>query len=175
MSTEAPIRHQDNWFKDEDKTFRYYVTTGREIVLVETAEEAATSIRVAPLVEDIGNNVTIRFGNIVLTTSAAVQAGDTTVLVAALTGNIVKGAIGHRIQDVTGWTFEWILKDGPDTTAVLSVVPSITDAATGVVDTIVADTDTVLLVAKKYWYTFKRTNAGNETILAYGDAVLRGA
>lgn len=173
MAAETPIKPSDNWFKDEDKTFRYFVTTGEDIVISATAEEGATSITVEPLKETIATASKVRFGNIVVTLSAESQAGDVALNVSAITGILRKGQVGRKCQDVTSWTFAWVLKGFPDGDAVLTITPAIITASEGVVDAVIADTDTHTLAAKKYWYSLRRTNAGNESMLAYGEAVLK--
>lgn len=174
MSIESPVLSVDRLFRDEDKTLRFYVTTGLPIEVVETVDDGDVTILVKPLSEALSNGDKIRFGNVVATLSAAADAGDTSITITAITGNLPRGSIGYEVQDVTGWTFEfWVRASPASVTNLFTAVPSINSAANGIVDAVIADTDTSLLTAGEYYYRLRRTNAGNEAVLAFGAFHLR--
>jgi hypothetical protein len=76
------------------------------------------------------------------------------------------------IQDVTGYTFTFIISKAD--AAVLTLTPAIVVAASGTVDvTITAAQTTALANTGQYEYHFKRTNAGYVTILGHGYLELR--
>jgi len=86
--------------------------------------------------------------------------------------------------DITGWaiTLDVRTRDNAADPALLSKSASITGtySSTRASNTqravaTLADDDTVLLTAKTYRHSWKRTTAGNETILAYGDFVVERA
>lgn len=175
MALEVNFTPKENIFVGEDKILRFYITTGQPIKISEDVNEGDTSIDVDPLSEGITSGSLIRYGLIVLTTTATVQAGDISIPISATTGRILKGAIGRVVQPITSWTFTFIVKAHPEaTTAILTLTPAIADATNGVVDVTIADTDTDALVPKEYTYKLWRTNAGFESVLAYGAFHLRG-
>lgn len=78
-------------------------------------------------------------------------------------------------QDVTGFTISWKLASRPGATALLTksgVVSGTFNASPSVntqrVTVSVADTDTDGLTATTYYHELKRTDAGNEAVLAQG-------
>ena len=82
------------------------------------------------------------------------------------------------VQNISGWTLEWVLRERPWGTQALitkttSAGVTITNAAGGVCEVAVADDDTINLAPGAYFHTLRRTNAGAETVLAFGDAVLQ--
>ena len=83
MSIEQPIAERDNWFVGEDKIFRYFVTTGADIVTRDVALKAATSIPVEPLTEALTSGDLIRFrdsgAGVIATLSANAVIGDITL------------------------------------------------------------------------------------------------
>lgn len=85
------------------------------------------------------------------------------------------------IEDVDGWTIEWKLRHVRDDDRVLltksgsvtgsySADPVINTQRTNIT---IADTDTATFQPGKYRYTLRRTDTGNETMLAYGDVTLK--
>jgi hypothetical protein len=83
-------------------------------------------------------------------------------------------------QDVTSWTFEWVLRRTPaGATAHISKtlgsgIALVGAAGLGVIDVTILDTDTdALTAAEDYFFTLWRTNDNAEVELAYGEAVLR--
>ena len=81
-------------------------------------------------------------------------------------------------QNISGWTLEWVLRERPWGTQALvtkttSAGITITNAAGGVCEVAVADDDTINLAPGAYFHTLRRTNAGAETVLAFGDAILQ--
>lgn len=175
MALEVNFTQKDNIFVGEDKILRFYVTVDTPIKITEDVNEGDTSISVDPLFLPVNSGSTIRYGVMVLTTTANVQVGDVSIPISATTGKITKGSIGRVIQNVTGWTFTFVVKSHPEaTTPILTLTPAIADAALGQVDVTIADTDTDALVPKEYVYKLWRTNAGSESVLAYGTLHLRG-
>jgi len=176
MALEANIEVIDDWFIGEDKTLTFYITTGKSIRVREGAAAGDTTIKVDALKELLPTSTKIRFGGQVVTLSAEADIGDTTVAVSALAGAIPRGSILRKVQDVTGWSFSWRMKATPGTTAnTLSKTPAISDADDGIVVVTIEDTDTDALNPTKYYHALWRTNAGAETVLAYGSATLRRA
>lgn len=83
-------------------------------------------------------------------------------------------------QDVSGWALSWRLKASladADGAALLTKTTSsgiaLTTPTSGVVTISIADTDTDGLAAGRHYHELKRTDAGNETVLAHGRCVLR--
>lgn len=89
---------------------------------------------------------------------------------------------GRTAQDITGWTLSWMVKADladVDGSAVLTKTTSsgiaLTTPASGICTVTIADTDTDSLTAGRYYHELKRTTAGSETVLAYGDChLIRG-
>lgn len=79
--------------------------------------------------------------------------------------------------NITGWALEWILRSGAGERALLTKTVgsgvTITGGAGGVCQVAIADTDTDDLAAGRYWHALRRTDAGNEAVLSYGQVVLR--
>ncbi len=190
MSKEQPITEGDHWFVGEDKPFDYFVTTGADIESRDVALKGATSILVQPLVEDLLSGDKIRFGagidngaGIIATLDANADKGDVVLSVSATPGRIDMSVLGGKIEDITTYTMEWVLRLGPTAEAFLlsKTVGSgitITDGPNGVVAVQIADTDTgdgsvPVIDPGDYFYTLRKTNAGDESVLAFGTAVLR--
>lgn len=81
------------------------------------------------------------------------------------------------VQNLTGWTIDWVMREEDTSTgaAVLTKTATISTPANGIAIVAIADTDTDALTPRKYRQAWKRTNEGNEGILAIGDAWLRQA
>jgi hypothetical protein len=186
MSVEAQIGQALNLFVGEDKTLTFYVTTGNDITTAASALKSATAITVGPLTEALSSGDKVRFGGgsgigagIVATLSAAAAIGDTSLAVDALPGTIASNTKGRKIQDITGYTLEWVLRAGPAASVLLTKTPAITDAANGICQVAIADDDTVdgtgviLIQPGTHYHTLRKTNAGDESVLAFGVAVLR--
>ncbi len=87
-------------------------------------------------------------------------------------------ADGTTPQDITGWSLSWVLKAKRTGTALITKTTEATSitletplsgrCVVGVGDTDIAD----LVGEKKYYHELKRTDAGHETVLAYGVVVL---
>ena len=180
MAFETDIKSTDDWFLGEDKTLRFYTVIGQPIVVAASVEEADTSITVEPLAEDVASSVNIRFGLLTVTTSAAADAGDTTLSIAASAGKVPKKRKGYVVQDLSGWTVKWRLLASPNAllaNVILSVDATLINASLGITDIIIADTvleAITTVVPGTYFYKLWRTDAGFETVLAYGSVVLRG-
>lgn len=77
---------------------------------------------------------------------------------------------GVTPQDITGWTLSWTLAASSSGAALITVAGVITNAAGGVLTVTVPDTPsgTDALSDGMYWHELKRTDAGSETVLAWG-------
>jgi hypothetical protein len=86
--------------------------------------------------------------------------------------------------NIATWTMSWMLKrglDDVDALALLTKTPSITGTYSATVSAntqravvTIADTDTDGFVARAYYHhELKRMDAGSESVLAYGTAVLK--
>lgn len=74
---------------------------------------------------------------------------------------------------ITGWTLSLVVrKQYGSTAASLTKAGVITDATNGIFTFAIADTDTELLDVGEYVYNVLRTDAGAETVLAYGNLTL---
>lgn len=180
MSRLSPILAGDHWFVGEDRVFRFYVVTGEKVKASALAANGATSISVDPLKEALANGDKVRFNGgvagVVATLSAAAAIGATVLTVAALSGAVQKGEAGYKVQVITGWTLQWVLRTTPEAAAAtLTVVPTINSGVDGDCQVAVTDTDTLALPPATYFHTLRRSDAGNEVVLAYGDAVLQRA
>lgn len=87
---------------------------------------------------------------------------------------------GTTPQDITGWALSWRLKrklSDADASALLTKTTSsgiaLTTAASGVCTVTIADTDTDDIAPDTYQHELKRTDAGQETVLLYGDCTLK--
>jgi len=188
MSIESPITEKDNWFAGEDKVIDYYITTSPRVEASATAAQGATVIAIEPLPEALADGDKVRFAaageaGIVATLTAAASVGATSLAVSALSGTIHVGTVGGKVQVITGWALEWVLRDGPaGSTALITKTTnagiSITDGTNGICRVTVADTDTLTLVpgrSRRYYKTLRRTDEGFEEVLSFGDAILRQA
>lgn len=80
--------------------------------------------------------------------------------------------------NITSWALEWVMRESESaSTAALTKTTAagitITNGAGGVLQVAISDTDTLTLEPRTYVYALRRTDAGSEQILAFGDAVLR--
>jgi hypothetical protein len=83
-------------------------------------------------------------------------------------------------QDITGWSVSYMIKrslDDLDVDAVLQKTTAsgitLTTPTSGIMNITIADTDTDGLTAGRYYHEVKRTDAGQETVLAKGTCVLQ--
>ena len=186
MSIEQPIAERDDWFVGEDKIFRYFVTTGADIITRDVALKAATSIPVEPLTEALTSGDKIRFrdsgAGVIATLSANAVIGDVSLAVNATPGRIGLNVIGGKIEDITTYTMEWVLRLGPTaTTTLLSKTVgsgiTITDGPNGILEVAIDDDDTgdgaITINPGRYFFTLRKTNDGDEAVLAFGAAHLR--
>ena len=190
MSIESPIREEDGWFVGEDKVIGpFYVMTGNNIIAAAAAAKSATTIQVVSLTEALSSGDKVRFGagggaggsaGVVATLSAAAAIGDTSLAVNALPSAIAGNTVGRKVQDITAYTMEWVLRHGPaGGSALLTKTPSITDAVNGICQVAIADADTaddsgtILIQPGDYYHTLRKTNTDDASVLAYGMAVLR--
>lgn len=86
------------------------------------------------------------------------------------------------VQIITGWALRWALYAiGDRTTALITKTVgagiTITNGAGGILQVAISDDDTNSLTANArtplYDYELRRTDSGNEDVLAYGTVVLR--
>lgn len=81
--------------------------------------------------------------------------------------------------NITGWALEWVLRrDAGDAALITKTVGSgitITNGAGGLCSVAIADTDTDNLDEGGYWHALRRTDAGTETVLSFGEVVLLAA
>jgi hypothetical protein len=88
------------------------------------------------------------------------------------------GVLTTTPQDITGWSMKWEMRrsDGAADPVVLSKTTSagiaITSGPSGTGTITIDDTDTDSLDPRLYRHSLKRTDAGSETVLLYGNAVL---
>jgi hypothetical protein len=79
--------------------------------------------------------------------------------------------------NITGWALALAVATGYGTTPLFTKTTvsgiTITDGAGGVFDVAIADIDTDALEAGGYVWEAKRTDAGQETVLAYGEFELK--
>ncbi len=84
-------------------------------------------------------------------------------------------------QDISTFALEWVLRLRPNSTnAVITKTTggggiAITDGPNGVCEVTIDDTDTLSLAPEKYFHTLRRSDAGSEVVLAFGDAILKQA
>jgi hypothetical protein len=77
-------------------------------------------------------------------------------------------------EDLTAWTIAFILSEAlDDTTPVLNKSASITNAAQGLCEVVLSETDTKALAEGTYYWELARTNAGSKAVLADGKLVAR--
>lgn len=79
--------------------------------------------------------------------------------------------------NITGWAIEWVLRERQGDRALIEKAVgsgvTISDGPGGVCQVAVTDTDTDTLAGGRYWHALRRTDAGNEAVLSYGQVVLR--
>jgi hypothetical protein len=91
----------------------------------------------------------------------------------------IYAADGTTVQSISGWTLGWIVKrrasDGsPLIQKTTSDDIAITNALGGICTVTVSSSDiSVLTGGIHYHHELKRTNAGHETVLSYGDFILQ--
>jgi hypothetical protein len=193
MSIEQPITREDDWFVGTDFVFRFYCMTGPPVEATEPAAAAATSIKVKPLLQAIANETKVRFNaggdagpGVVATLSADAAAGAQTIAVSALGGAVQARHIGYQVEDITGDTLSWTVREDASEEAAALITKTTgagvttVDAANGIADVALVDDDTVnatsgalIVQPGAYQHALKRTNAGAELVLAYGPAELQ--
>lgn len=82
--------------------------------------------------------------------------------------------------DITGYALEWVMRERPAAaTATLTKTTdddiTLTDPTNGLCEVAVADTDTLSLSPGQYFHTLRRKDDGSETVLSFGDVVLKQA
>lgn len=82
------------------------------------------------------------------------------------------------IQNITGWTLEWEVRQRPASSTPLLTKTTgsgitLTDPTNGVCDVALTATDTTTLGSGEYVHALRRTNSGASTVLTYGDATAR--
>jgi hypothetical protein len=90
-------------------------------------------------------------------------------------------------QDVSAWAISWMIKTDPNIADASASITKTTSSGISVTGTwasapasntqravvTVDDTDTTSLAAGLYYWELKRTDAGSETVLAYGSIDLK--
>jgi hypothetical protein len=88
------------------------------------------------------------------------------------------GVLSTTPQAITGWALRWDVRlndnaaDPPIITKTTGAGIAITDGPSGQGTITIDDTDTDSLAPRVYRHSLKRTDAGSETELLYGNAVL---
>jgi len=82
--------------------------------------------------------------------------------------------VDQEPQDITGWTITFKLATSQTATAAVTKTATLTTPAGGLCSVSLAAADTSGLTPGRWYYTLARTNAGNNQVLAYGNAVLQG-
>lgn len=77
------------------------------------------------------------------------------------------------VVNITGWTIQFKLFDSEGGAVQVTKSASLSAPTGGVCTVALAAADTSGLTAGTHWYTLTRTNAGSNTVLAYGDFELR--
>jgi hypothetical protein len=85
---------------------------------------------------------------------------------------------GTTAQNITGWALEWVLKQAYSDDAVLLSKTTVSGIAlttplSGICTVTIDDTDTDNLPAGRYVHVLRRTDAGSESVLTYGTALLK--
>ena len=87
-------------------------------------------------------------------------------------------ADGVTPQNIAGWSLEWVLRKNKS--ALTEILNKSTGAATitigggtGKCQVLITDDDTAALVPGTYYHTLRRNDAGSDTVLSFGEAVLR--
>lgn len=159
-------------------TLRFYVTTGDRIVVTADALLSATTILVQALKTALTSGDKVRFGNLVVTLTANAVIGATSLTVTAIAGALTTGSSGHKVQDISGWAIEWVLRDEDGTALLTKTVGSgitLTDATNGAFDVLGTRADTwasgaALISPSTYEHAAARTDSGSETALVGGIA-----
>lgn len=84
------------------------------------------------------------------------------------------------IQDISGWSLEWVLRQRPDRdAAVLTKTDEdgieLTSPASGICQVTITDANTLALSPGSYYHTLRRDDDDSETVLSFGEAILRQA
>jgi hypothetical protein len=82
--------------------------------------------------------------------------------------------------DITSYGLEWVMRERAasataDITKTTSSGITLTDPTNGVCRVAIADTDTLALLPGTYFHTLRRTDDDSETVLSFGDVILRYA
>ena len=92
------------------------------------------------------------------------------------------GVLTSTPQAITGWALKWDLRryDSEADPAILTKTTGagsivITDGPNGQGTITIADTDTDSLPSRVYRHALKRTDDGSETVLLFGNAILKRA
>jgi hypothetical protein len=101
---------------------------------------------------------------------------------------VYDGSAESTIKDVTGFAIEFKMRlrtdgdrvvltrtTGGSTITITGSFNADPDTNTQRVNVLVEDTDTDNMQPGRYYYVLRRTDAGNETVLAYGDIDLKKA
>lgn len=169
--------------KGQDWMLELRVMASERVQLAAPALAGATSLTIYPLEDALATGDKLLFDvNTVITLSAPATPGTTTLAVSAIPGPLRQGAVGQKMQDLTGYSIEFeALHSRGDTTAVITksgasvtILPQGGDDRGKVqIDGVAADTAN--LEPKTYFAAVWRRNAGSARPLAEGDLILREA
>lgn len=77
-------------------------------------------------------------------------------------------------EDIDGWDIDWELRKSQHGTAsILAKTAAITDGENGEAEVVIDSADTATLKPGDYFHTWARTDPGEQSVLAFGEAVLR--
>lgn len=82
--------------------------------------------------------------------------------------------------DISGYALEWVMREKPasataDITKATGSGITITDGPNGLCEVAITDADTLALLPGTYFHTLRRTDDDSETVLSFGDVILRYA
>lgn len=166
------IHSYQGFYLKEDKQLRFYVVKGYPIRIASRIEVDDTTIKVYPLREAVVSGAFLRFGDVVLTTTAAADAGDTTISISAAVSVINRESQLYQCQDITDWSFNWTIdstayKTDHDYALLTFEAPS--PLTQGVVLLTIPKVDTQSLPPIRYYHKFTRVGTGTTYALCIGD------
>lgn len=177
------------WFIGDDNIFRFHAVTGSLVLIAADAIVGATALTVRPLDEALTSGQVLLFivdeperkRFVFVTLGANAAAGASSLTVTAITSALAVKQRGRRLQDVTGWTLEWVLRESAGfATAVLTkatptAISIAADPTHGQIDLTIVAADTLALAPKRYYHTLRRTGSGTNKVIAEGEAKLQYA
>lgn len=161
----------DYWTVGRDAVLEFSVVTGEPITVREAALVGATTLYTYPLLEAVASGSKLRFGNLVVVTTADAAVDALTLSVVALTSYIAAASVGKVIPDISGWALECVIREDPNEAVVLNKTTGnggivISGPTVGMFQVLLNRADTwddnegILLAPDEYHYTAGRTDAG---------------